>query len=202
MSIPRPAVVLGLLLVSLIAGCANDGESHAKPTVVAGSNAGFEHALAEATAARASEAQLTALREAVDSGEVSIEVAREAARRAVSCMQDAGLDASYTERTRASGLVVPNYAVAGEGGDTQSEACDKKESFWVNQIYQTQPSAVAANQKFIEQKAPVLRACLEKHSYTTDPDASGIDLANQAAQILTDTKGSVDCIGTAGIDGW
>lgn len=165
----------------------------------------FAEALAEARDAGASEAQLAALSEAVDTGTVSVEAAREAARRAVACMQHGGLDAQFEEKTLSHGVVVPGYLVnhgAEDDVDAQIEVCDQQEFSWVNQVYQLQPSSVETAEQFVEQQAPVLRACLEKNGVDIDASDSGNELARKASRAMTDSGGTVNCLAEAGIDAW
>lgn len=168
----------------------------------------FAEALAEAHEGGASDAQVAALQEAAKAGSVTIEAAREAARRTVTCMSDAGLDAQYSENTLGDGLVIPGYLVASpEDADSAAvdaavDDCTTRESLWLTRVFQLQPSSIQQRDDFANQQEPVLRACLEGHGIATDPDADGVDLANQAAEAFGDSGGQVDCLQEAGIDAW
>ncbi|GEM_PF-1188287 len=169
-------------------------------------NAVFADVLAEAEEAGASDEQLATLREAVEKRTVPIEAAREAARRTVVCMQEAGLDAQYDEQQVSHGLAIPGYAVqTGTDGDedidAQIAACDDKEYIYVSRAYQLQPSSLESAEKFVEQRAPVIQACLEDNGVKTDPNATGHELAELASQTMRDT-GSVNCLAEAGIEAW
>ena len=197
--------VICALLVCVSACAGGDSATPSDRTATAGSTAIFAEALAQVQDAEASEAQLAVLREAVNTGTVSVEAAREAARRTVTCMQDGGLDAQYEEKELSHGLVVPAYVVnhgAEDDVDAQIEACDQRESFWVSQAYQLQPSSVEEAERYVEQQAPAIRACLEENGYDTDAHDSGSELANEASQAFTDSGGAVDCLTEAGIDVW
>lgn len=196
MRIPRLSQALGVaLLTAMAAGCTG------VPETGTSSGSVFSETLVEARDGGAGDAQLADLEEAVSEQEISIETAREAARRTVQCMNDAGLDAGYVENTKYSGLVVPGYHVSlgtsGSDAEAQIQACDVKEGFWVNMLYQTQPIAIEAKEEFADQQEPVLRACLEGMGIDTDPEASGVDLVNQS---LRDS--GFDCLAEAGITSW
>ncbi|WP_444662715.1 hypothetical protein ACT17Q_12275 [Cellulomonas sp. CW35] len=152
---------------------------------------------------------MRALEAATETGGVPVEVAREAARRTVACMTAAGLDAEYSEQSLAGGLVVPGYLVASaddDGADAARDAtideCVTRESLWINKVLQLQPTSIQQKEDYANQQESVLRACLEEHGIRTDPDASGVDLANMAAEALRDGSGAFDCLHEAGIDTW
>ena len=169
------------------------------------STAVFDDALANAQEAGASDEQLAELREAGRVSEIPTETAREAARRAVSCMKDAGVDARYVERTLAHGVVLPGFEVVPPPGadvDAEAESCDEREFLFVSQVYQLQPTSVEAANQFVEQVAPVIRECLEKNGYETERGATGQELAAQASEALGDSDGGVDCLGEAGVEAW
>jgi hypothetical protein len=162
-------------------------------------------AIEDAEANGAGETQLSVLRHAQEVGGVTLEDARAAARAAVECMQDAGVDATYQEETEESGLVVPGYVAGWTNGQAVPlaviDACDQRDSFWVSMIYQTQPSSLESNDAYLERQLPVLIACLNDHGYTTDPSASPADLVRHALDVANQTGGTIDCVSEAGIDG-
>lgn len=199
----RSALVSVALLVAL-AGCATADEPSSRADEA---DAVLGEALDEAQAAGAGAAQLADLRAAVDSGTISVESAREAARRAVACMQAAGIDADYQEDTLSHGLVLPGYTAHYDTevdvhADIQVEACDEQEFRWVNQVYQLQPSSVEAVDAYVEQQAPALLACLEANGIEASADETGAELAQKAVQASYDSLGEVSCLAEAGIDVW
>ena len=196
-------LVMGIAVLTLSAGCA---EASSPPT--AATEDVFAGALAEAQEGGAGDAQLAALEVAGQEGGVTIEAAREAARRTVSCMSGVGLDAEYSENTLGDGLVIPGYLVASSESEDSAEAdakiddCVTRESLWLNKVFQLQASSIEQKEDFANQQEPVLRACLEGHGMATDPDDDGVDLANRAADAVRDSSGAVDCLHEAGIDTW
>lgn len=180
--------VLCAALVALLPGCTTaSDDSTAEPSV-------FSDVLQDAREGGAGAAQIAALEEAESAQELTLDTARRAARDAVQCMSDNGLDAAYVEETSYSGTVIPGFRVAG--AEDQAQACDVEHSYWVNQLYQVQPSSVQANEEFADQQEPALRACLEDLGISTDPEATGSDLAHKAA------SEAPDCLGEAGISEW
>ena len=192
-----------LVAVVLCAGCAGAPPTENVP------GGPFAEALAEAREGGAGPEQLADLEAAAQAQGVSIEMAREAARRAVACMTDAGLSAAYVESTTNSGLVIPGYRVevstltaAESNGDAQISACDVREAYWINQLLQTQPTSVQMDEEYANQQAPVLRACLERNGVTTEPDATGADLANTSLDVIRESDGDINCLAEAGITSW
>ena len=99
----------GLAALALLPACAGEPAAPATTDV-------FADALAEAGANGAGSAQLADLERAASARDVTVDMAREAARRTVDCLVDAGLDAQYSESTLADGLVLPDYVVALASG--------------------------------------------------------------------------------------
>jgi len=165
-------------------------------------------AIQGAEADEASEAQLALLREAQSEGSMSIEGERAAVRAAVKCINDAGVSAAYADHTMKSGLVVPRYvasvdnALGLDATDAILNACDAQEYFWVDKVYQAQPTSVAVNDAYLDQQAPIVRACLEREGYDTNADATTHELLRQALDVALDTGFSTDCLREAEIDGF
>lgn len=183
---------LWLGVIGVVVACASCSADDEPPPE---SGSIFTDALVAAEDGGAGPEQIAALEQAEADEDLSLEAARGAVRRAVQCMNDAGLEASYIEETSYSGTTLPAYQVV-VGNDAQVEACDVLESYWINQVYQLQPSSVQANEDFANQQEPVLRTCLEELGVATDPDHTGAQLASQAA------SEAPDCLAEAGINAW
>lgn len=185
---PLTVVVVGLVATAaLVAGCTAEPEDAGAPSEAS-------DVLEAARQGGAGDAQIAVLEEAVETQEVTLDSARQAARNAVQCMSDNGLDASYVEETTSSGVVIPGYQASGP--EDQIAACDTEHAYWVSQLYQIQPSSVQTLEDYADQQEPVLRACLEEAGVATDPEATGSELASRAA------VDAPDCLADAGIDGW
>jgi hypothetical protein len=191
----------GLAALALLPACAGEPAAPATTDV-------FADALAEAGANGAGSAQLADLERAASARDVTVDMAREAARRTVDCLVDAGLDAQYSESTLADGLVLPDYVVALASGeesltsDRKIEDCVTRESLWVNKVYQLQPTTIERRRSFAEEQAPTVRACLEENGIRTAADADGTELVDQAFQVSRDTSGAVDCVAELGLETW
>lgn len=159
----------------------------------------IEVAIEDARVGGASDTQLQILNEALDTEAISFEAAHSAAVAAVDCMNAAGLSARYKEQSRPSGPATPGYvADIGLDDDGTNEAilsrCDAQEDFWVNLLYQTQPSSVALEDARIESLAPAFRECLESNGIDVDSSATGSELQRQAIDVLVETEGAIDCL--------
>ena len=133
-----------------------------------------------------------------------MEDARAVAYAMVSCVEDAGSEALYSEQTTDSGLVRP---IVNSLADTPeqmaiSDACDTKEHFWVDGAYQMQPVSIALNDAYLDKQVPLVRSCLEREGYAADPEATTHEVLRQALQVKTDTASAVDCLAEAEIDGF
>jgi hypothetical protein len=202
MSRRRGNVTVALVALTVfIAGCVPAaGEDRTSHSSV------FSDLLIEAEeSGTASSAQIAALRLGVEDERIGIEAAREAARRALSCLQESGVKAEYAERSLSYGLLVPGYVVKHEPGedvDTQIATCDEREFAWVNELYQVQPSSLEASERYVEQQAPVILACLRRNAVDVDSRASGSELARVASRAFSDSDGRTNCLAEAGVDAW
>jgi len=189
----------------LLAGCSHSAGG--ETGVEQGFDAEVSQAIAEATDAGASAQQLDILERAATDGGVTFEDAKMAATSAMACMESQGVTANYEEKALPNGVTIPAYTVqdhTSNGGDALPvmDGCEKSESYWVNMLYQMQPTSVEANLAFIEKQAPVIRKCLEDAGYDTDPKATGMDLVIQSSDVARQTNGATDCAFDAGVVGY
>ncbi|MCR6712486.1 MAG: hypothetical protein NVV57_07240 [Demequina sp.] len=163
----------------------------------------------EAQAGGASQEQIDALVSARDAGRIDVEQMREAVAADAECLEKVGFTVTVSDAVRASGYVVPTFDAAypsdlsTEQGDAVVDACDRTNLYWISAAYQLQPEARDKLGAYVMSRESELRKCLEGHSYATDPDATGWELAMQALQVSKDTRGQAgfDCLDEAGIDG-
>ena len=194
-------VVLALVLAT---GCSGGPEN---PDVRGfASDDEFSIIIAEASEGGAGPDQLADLEHAKQIREVEINVARQAAHRAVECMTDSGLSAVYQENENYTGLAIPGYRVGiGMSGDASAEelveSCDTREAYWINLLYQTQPSSQQAKIDYADEREEVLRECLNNLGITTDPEATGSDLIELILE-PQESRASYACLHEAGIDSW
>lgn len=205
------AGIVAVAMLALVGGCDTSETSTADSTGGGTSSAEVStfdetmgHALEDAGSGGASDAQLDILTRAQESGEVTVEQARTAARATAECLEGLGFNAETTEETTPSGLVVPGYRVQtdqGPGGASEddpafgaSEQCERQESYWVNQVYQTQPASVEANVDYINDTlAPELRTCLEGEGYDVAEDATGVEMVRQAMNLQVEQGAQLPC---------
>lgn len=157
-------------------------------------------AVLEAQAQGASEAQLSLLEDAAAVGEVSVEAAKQAMHATVECMQGRGFDAWYVEDVMPSGLVRPTltFGTAG-GGEAAYAECETLESYWIDYLYQTQPSSVALRDSYLLRQLPIVVECLEREGVTVPPDESSQETFRKALDVSRSTANGVDCLAEAEI---
>ena|SRR6478609_917817 len=164
--------------------------------------------LDKARAGGASQEQLDALIAARAAGRIDIEQVREAMAATARCLEVSGFTVSLSDGVKPSGYVQPQYVAAFPAdlttaqADALVESCDNKNSFWLSAAYQMQPEARDQLGAYVMSREPQLRQCLADHGYSTDPKATGWELAQQALQVFSDAHGdnAVDCLSDAGID--
>lgn len=210
----RKASVVGVMIAAMAmftASCSDSRDATDVPLGDSSAPAGassfdevMSHALDDSVDGGASDAQVSLLQDARDNGELTLEQAREAARATVSCLEGLGFTAEVTEETVPAGLVVPGYRVQTDHGPSDdgaddpafaaSEQCERRESFWVNQVYQTQPTSIQASVDYINDTlAPELRACLESEGFDVDDDAAGVDMVRQAMNLQVEQGAVLPC---------
>lgn len=161
----------------------------------------------EATASGASPNQLALLDSARTEGEVTLEMARAARRAYVECAAATGVEVAFEEKVRPDGWV--SWLTMIDGSTTADSLqiardCEKREAFWVTLLYSTQPTTVQATADYLEQQAPVLRACLEEAGFRPKPEADGMALAilsTQGSDPVMQEAGAV-CRNRIGVDGF
>lgn len=157
-------------------------------------------AVEQAVVGGAGDNQLAILREAQRTGELTFDQARQAVLATLDCIEAGGGTTSYFEQRDPSGVVVP--IGRAEAKDEESltrlepmiDQCSTLESFWVNKLYQLQPSSQEVRDAYRDKQAPVIRKCLEDNGYSTDPDATPQELVTQALQVAFDTDNAVTCL--------
>lgn len=208
MRIARLAVVaLGAMALGALSGCGAAEPSEGNPT--AEFSESIQRVIAEAEAGGANEAQLAILRDAAVTGEITLDQARDAMLATIACFEKAGLAATYELTTEESGLQIPGYGVQAEvEGLTDDQVqqlidgCDNAESFWVNMLYQTQPTSHAVRQAHVRSRLPALLNCLSEHGVEVDADDDIDSILRASSQLMFDTINSaepVNCASEAGI---
>ncbi len=189
-----------------VAGCASPQPSFSGPLDQESPFAErAQRAVDEARAAGASDAQLAILQAAVDTGEITFADAKGAVLAFVDCVNGAGGSAQYVLDDHGA-FLLPTYSVyVGDDGDPDLGVpgeCERREDFWVNLLYQTQPSAVEAGNADFDKKSPALIACLRDNGVAIEDDASRDELQRAGIDLLVSSSDSgdvVDCFAKAGI---
>lgn len=183
----------------LMTGCLAHGDDRANRDTPIGFEQRIQEAILAAQEGGASEEQLILLEQASEVGEVNFDAARQAALSWVECVEEAGGTAEYHELTEPSGLVLPATRILADDEEAlakiepAAESCLYSESYWVNQVYQLQPSSQVIRDTHLATIAPSIRECLEVNGYSTDPRATPDDLLSQASRVWQETDGAVSC---------
>jgi len=193
------ALVVAVLVGVVLVGCSTETGAQADSAVFADLVASI---IQEAEAGGAGDAQLAILRQAQSDGWLSIEVDRAVNRAAVECVNDAGSYAFYQETTMESGLVLPGFSALADTPEQEAiaDACTTEVQFWVNGLYQMQPTSMQLNETYLDQQIPLVRSCLERNGYTVVPDATTHELLRQAVDVRSETNSGVDCLTEARIE--
>jgi|GEM_PF-1798312 len=179
------------IFVVALTGCAGSGADPASSAPV------FAHAIEEARAGGASQAQIDLLERLAEKGSVELDDVREALAGTYECLDAAGISHSEVVQEHHGGFPVIAYAMsqpADMGMDTAvrlSDLCALTHSSFVEQLYATQPQAVAAEEAYIEDVImPRLDACNELWGMPTDTELSAIQRWDNAIRLVNDQPGS------------
>lgn len=191
------------------AGCTKEVDSTEAPLTASSSAfmAQVEEAMRDAAAGGASELQLEELARARDAGHVTVEVARESITRTVDCIRDLGFTAEYRE-TQNNSVPVPNLKYGGVGLETADSAdrayeqCSIQESYWLDYLYQTQPSSMEAGEAYLKAQLPVVVACLGREGVDVPADEDISETLGRALTLSQSAPGAVNCLDEAAIDGF
>lgn len=199
------AVTLTVIIVFFVSAC---GGGSSAPTSVQGApvwSDRVDEAITQARNGDASAQQIAILTEAKESGDISLEAARNAEQATVDCMNEAGLDASYVETQGGDGeLPQPGFRVRADAGGEVSplgDACETQESLWVSHLYQVQPRAIEVRNSNVDKHMPQLLTCLAERGVAPDADASRDEIYAAATNeaISANTSNTESCLSVAGI---
>jgi len=204
--------VLSMRMLSLSAGaalfisaCGGASPTHADAQGAPAWTEIVNDAIKQAKDGGASAQQLTMLTLAGESGDISLESARNAQQATVDCMIDAGLDATYVETDGGEGeLPQPGFRVRADSeGEVNplGNACETQESLWVSHLYQVQPRAIEVRNANVDKRMPELLTCLAERGVAPDPDASRDEIYAAATNeaIAANTANGESCLSRAGI---
>jgi hypothetical protein len=193
-----------------LAGCSSGSGASPGSDGLAVFKASASQALTEANAAGASDAQVQIIQRAIDTGEVTFEDASRAVDSFAACVNGAGGTVTTQVDVTDTGFQVPSYsAVVGSGGlvdDPGAEnivtACDAREDYWVNYLYQMQPAALRASEVDFDAHRGALIACLREHGVAVADDVTNDELKRADSQLTRDKIGDPEfmpCAAEVGI---
>lgn len=163
-----------------------------------------DRAIADAKAGGASESQLAVLEQAKREGDLSFEAAKAAMTSTVDCISAAGVDVEYSESAPRAGRTTPGYT-AHLGTDDDGarmqvvESCDIQESFWVNWLYASQPSAQEAYDSYLLDHQDEFIACVKEAGVRLDDNPTADELNQAGMAALRESDGSTDCFAVVGL---
>lgn len=161
--------------------------------------------LEEAHKQGASANQLAELESVARDLQVDVETARAAMHRTVECIVNAGYEADYMEEVMDGVTIRPylTYYDTGTGNaDAVYDECSRRESYWIEYLYETQPSTIDAQNKYLEQQLPTVIACLERNGVSTDPEEDMYVTLDAAVKLMQQSGGEADCLAEAEITGY
>ena len=186
----RRMTVATVIMTVALTGCAGSGGDPASSAPV------FAHAIEEARAGGASQAQIDLLERLAEKGSVELDDVREALAGTYECLDAAGISHSEVVQESQGGFPMITYAMsqpADMGMDTAmrlSDQCALTHSAFVEQLYATQPQAVAAEEAYIEDVImPILDSCNERYGMLTDIERSAIQRWDDAVRLVNDQPG-------------
>lgn len=161
-------------------------------------------AIEDAQAGGPSDAQLAILVQAQADGAIGLEAARTAGRAVVDCINVAGGGASYQEYTTGAGLIIPAGTAITNTAEELAlvDACTQQESYWVDYLYQTQPSSKKQQDAFLDAQAPLVRECMESKGESVPADATTRDVLGIALDVALKSDWGTDCLNPYDIKGF
>jgi len=198
-------VASAFVVALLVSACSADG-----PEATAGDSQGAEQfaqavsqARAEAVDADASEDQLAQLEDAARDGRVSTEAEREALRRTVACLGDAGYKAEILEDVVDGGWKWLHLTSESDSnGGVVIDKCLQREAYWLDYLYQTQPAAVEMKNRYLKKQLPIVVACLGREGVDVPADEDISVTLGRALTLSQSAPGAVNCLDEAAINGF
>lgn len=188
-----PRLALATALLSLV-GCGSPAA-----TLATGVEP-FATLLNDATDAGASRAQIEALRESSQTGEMSFETISALVDATLECFADAGISFRREEPLElAPGFLLPFYGVGdtttgGGSASALSAACEQQHSYFAFVAYQNQAGVQAARDAALLDELPEVRACLAKNGFDLPADATPDEVRQAVSQVAAETDDAGDVV--------
>ena len=191
--LPLP-LTIGLLCM-VLAGCTSATPSSGESSPDFGSIT-----LKEAQKYGADPSQITIL----EKGEVSYPDYEAAVNRSLQCMRDAGISVIDPVPNNNEGITLLNYGwsstlpgMTEDQGYALGDDCLKRFSYWVEQLYQLQPSSLEAMERHFDQYRDAVVQCIRTNGGTVRDDATRDEAALAAIDVENQT--GVDCFRELGL---
>ena len=183
----RGLLMMGLVCMVLV-GCTSATPSSGESTSI------FDSMVKRAQEGGADPSQIAIL----EKGEVSYSDYEAAVNRSLQCMRDAGISVIDPVPDSSSGLTLLNYGwspnlpgMTEDQGNALGEDCLDRYSFWVEMLYQVQPSSVEAEELYFDQFRDAVVQCIRTNGGTVRDDATRDEAA--LASHAVEGQTGVDC---------
>lgn len=153
----------------------------------------FRQAIETAVHGGAGAAQLEVLERARDAGEVTLDDVKSAVANTFECFEQAGIPYRSDGVATSQGQPVYMYSFSSAAGMSEADSlaiadeCQRLESFYVEDLYRTQPVAIEAYESYLEtQVRPLLLPCLVSLGVPVSEDTPNQELMLLALDIHTE----------------
>lgn len=177
---PKPRLIATVVVGLIVFGAS--ACTRAESTVTDPELQALKTILDDARAADVAPEQIEALEEAIQTGELKYEPLVELTELAISCMNEAGLDAFRVQDRVIGQLNIPDFGVREGQGQTEEVAlqlsfgCFSEYVGYARNFYESQPVAQELLVSAIEDRRPEVTSCLIQRGYTADEMADTASL--------------------------
>ncbi len=190
MALKAPVWVFALVAALTVSGCGTSAANSPAPAGNAFADR-VEAALADATAADATPAQIQAIRAAGQDGSVNLETVASAIAGTFDCFDAAGVHYESKGSHVDGGVTYIDYVYEAGNVEELAEACVNQNSYYIEMLYALQPSTIDAADAAFVAAMPQLVECLRGLGVALDDDVT----ADELKQLIPLQQ---DEIGTAG----
>ena len=177
-------------VIVALTGCAGSGGDPASSAPV------FAHAIEEARAGGASQAQIDLLERLAEKGSVELDDVREALEGTYECLDAAGISHREEIRTDNAGVDFVTYDMRQpvtrdlNAGMAIADACAEQHSLFVENLYAEQPSVVEIHEKhFATVVTPAFLECYSSYGIAVEKDRTDMERWGDAYDVVAATPG-------------
>jgi len=189
-----------MLIIGVVSAALTGCTESVAPQVNNPSVIDFSRMTAEAKQQGADPSQIAIL----EKGEVSFTDYEAAVTRALFCMAEQGMSVIEPEMDDSTGIMLLHYSwspdlpgLTQDQGTALGDDCLLRFSWWVEMLWQVQPSSIEAQEQFFTKYRDAVILCIRAHGGTVRDDASREEAATATAN--TYDKSGVDCFEEIGI---